>query len=436
MRGPMLYREKPNVVIPRKFIADDKAYGEALEAFVAVCTDCLFFNQEKGTVYLAKRKAKPMSCEWWFIGGRVFAGEDEHTAMRRCIKRETGLEIDPERIDFLAMKRYLFKDRQQEPQEKGCDSLCYIFGLEVTEAEIATVRSNLDKNEYDLEAGLLEFDSAKLTAENVFPSIIDVYEKVFPHIAVERPARDEVEVWDILGLDDGGYKMLNYADVSVQGKDLPMRKLREKIPKDKMAEFRKLLDKEGHMGLKDIKPWSKASILLGKVLRIFCGDYLAEPIRYYYTVYPDGTVTEGGWTQMAYEPEDVYPDKPRRQVHRWKKDHYVDPRIGDKKREARLKAEFEEIHRARENSVNVSFERLPLSADEFFDLTRQLRKLFKGFRSQDAYMGAGQPVGGPPLPPYCGFYVPKDVYPDVMRFLGEVKCGLKQKCILQWVKKQ
>jgi 8-oxo-dGTP pyrophosphatase MutT (NUDIX family) len=176
----MLYRETPDVLIQPKFIDDERVYAEALEAFVVVCADCIFINRDKGTVFLAKRIAKPMSRRWWFVGGRVCAGEDERTAMIRCIKRETGLEVCAERLTFVSMKRYFFKDRQQVPQEKGCDSLCYVFGLEVTRAEVEQIRSNLDPKEYDVDAGLQEFNARRLKTENVFPSVVDVYETVFP----------------------------------------------------------------------------------------------------------------------------------------------------------------------------------------------------------------------------------------------------------------
>lgn len=415
MREPMLYRETPNVVIPRKFIADDKAYGEALEAFVAVCTDCLFINREKCVVYLAKRKAKPMSCEWWFIGGRVFAGEEEHTAMRRCIKRETGLDVDPNRLTFLTMKRYLFKDRQQEPQEKGCDSLCYIFGLEVTEAEIATIRSNLDGDEYDLEAGLQEFTPAKLTAENVFPSIIDVYGKAFPCIAVERPAREEeIEEWSIIS--EGGIGALKYDQVQVLGKDLPMVTLGEKIPQNKLEAFRRIAKNQG-LEPENIKSWSRAAVLLNKVLHIHRHDgRFFGVFHFYYTVYPDATVSEGGFTQLDNKKVDVCPIKPRRPVHWWK-DRYVAPRVS----------------KDQSTSVSVTFKNVPFSSDEFFVLTGKLKKLHKGVR--DAFMGEGVYAGGGYVSPYCGFSVPKDSLHKVLDTLGTMRCGSEKKPITHWLEK-
>lgn len=127
--------------------------------------------------------------DWWFIGGRSFGGEEELSSMHRCLKRETGLDINPERFQFLTMKRYLFKDRQQAPQDKSCDSLCYIFAIFVTDEEIAIASSNLDPEEYDAEFGLKEFNAEELAKEGVFPSIVDLYEYVFPDAVVRRPAQ-------------------------------------------------------------------------------------------------------------------------------------------------------------------------------------------------------------------------------------------------------
>lgn len=185
---PVSYRETPELVIHPTRIDDDEVYGQAVASFVVVCVDCIFINRHRGTVYLVKRKAKPMSSQWWFIGGRVYAGEDEFTAMCRCLKRETSLNIDSSRLKPLLMRRYYFKDRQQEPQDRGCDSLCYVFGLDVTASEIDVVKSNLDCNEYSLEAGVEEFDAVALVSEKVFPSIIDTYNYIF-QTSVAYPVR-------------------------------------------------------------------------------------------------------------------------------------------------------------------------------------------------------------------------------------------------------
>ena len=180
MLKPVLYKESMAIPLQRKFLGD-KEYADALEVFVNVCADCVLINQKNRTFYLAKRRSKPRS-DWWFIGGRMFAGEEELSSVRRCIKRETGLDINLERFRFLDMKRYFWKDRQQAPQDIGCDSLCYIFGVFVTEEEVAIASANLDKEEYDAELGLKEFGVEELAEleKGIFSPITDLYESVFP----------------------------------------------------------------------------------------------------------------------------------------------------------------------------------------------------------------------------------------------------------------
>ena len=313
MSQPVLYRENPNVVIPHKFIKDDTAYGEALEAFVLVCTDCLFINKKRQTIFLAKRKSKPLS-EWWMIGGRIFAGEEEKTAMCRSLKRETGLEISPERLKFLTMKRYLFKDRQQQPQDKGCDSLCYTFGLEVTDDEIEIVKSNLDVAEYDRTLGLQEFDPDRLTAENVFPPIIDLYEEVFRGRVVERPKQKrDMEEWQVINVSCG-YKVLENTTVCIAGKKNGPRQFRDRIPKDKLSQIEALMDEDGSIKTSRIYQWSQVSQILGITLHVFVEDNRFPAIHFLYSVYSDGTVENGGFTQFGGQILDRKTKQPRRSV--------------------------------------------------------------------------------------------------------------------------
>lgn len=285
MFKPVLYKEKTAIALPRKFLGD-KEYADALEAFVLVCTDCILINQKCKTFYLAKRKSKPMS-DWWFIGGRSFAGEDELSSIHRCLKRETGLDINPERFRFITMKRYLFKDRQQEPQDKSCDSLCYIFAVFVTDKEIAMANANLDSEEYDTEIGFKEFGTEELANEGVFPAIIDLYEYVFPDSTVIRPAQIYEEQWIVL---HSVYKTFECSMVQLLGKpEILERKLIDRIPDRKKFQVCKLLNK-GTVELEDVKSWSKLSIILRAILFMCREDSLGFHITHYYTVFPDGTV--------------------------------------------------------------------------------------------------------------------------------------------------
>lgn len=160
----------------QKFLPDE-VYAQALESFVVVCTDVVPINRSRRTIYLARRAVKPMQ-GWWWIGGRMFAGEHEQESVKRCFRRETSLDLPSERFEYVAMYRYWWKDRKQEPQDKGADDLSYTFVVELTSEELRKVSHKLDKKEY-AQGGLQEFDRERLSIENVHPAILDLYNRVF-----------------------------------------------------------------------------------------------------------------------------------------------------------------------------------------------------------------------------------------------------------------
>lgn len=295
MSRPFLYREDISVVLPRKFL-EESVYAEGLEAFVLVCTDCLLINRARKTIYLAKRKSKPMS-DWWFIGGRVFIGEEEEAALLRCLKRETGLEISRERLRFQTMKRYIFKNRQQSPQDKGCDSLCYIFSIDVADEEIAVASASLDPEEYHTGIGLQEFDPKKLREENVFPAIIDLYESIFPDRPVERPVGAEVEK-DEWVIEGGRFSSLKYTRVRIAKPDAPSHNLGDILRLNNQHSVIDMFEKEGCLNIWDVHAWSKVSIMVGRALHIIHDNQFSD---YLFSVYPDGTA-------------DYHKKKPRRPV--------------------------------------------------------------------------------------------------------------------------
>jgi len=173
-----LYIEEGHKKMPRKFL-DEKTYGEAIQAFVVVCADVVPINRERKTFYLIKRASKPIA-DWWQFGGRVFAGESEREAIIRIVKRETGLELPENRFSLIRQNRYFCKDRQQEPQDIGCDSLAFNFAMDLSESEIRLARSNLDKKEYEQGNDIQEFSRERIIGEKVPEAILDLYDTVFP----------------------------------------------------------------------------------------------------------------------------------------------------------------------------------------------------------------------------------------------------------------
>lgn len=157
---------------------DDETYGKALACFVLVTTDCLIVDRSKKTVYLAKRKAKPMSDQWWFVGGRTKAGEHPEKAMERCFRRETGLVLVPERFEYVTINEYLFPDRQQLPQEIGTHTISRLYCVELSTDEIASASNSLDANEYHV-GGLKKFTLETLQSEGVHESVIAATQLIF-----------------------------------------------------------------------------------------------------------------------------------------------------------------------------------------------------------------------------------------------------------------
>jgi ADP-ribose pyrophosphatase YjhB (NUDIX family) len=174
---PPLYRDDPSFTPQASFLSDE-VYAQAMESFIIVCADTLPVNRAKKTVYLAKRKAKPQA-DWYLLGGRMQRGESEVEAAKRNIKRETGLEIATDRLEYIALKRYWWKERQQEPQNMGADTLIFTFALELTQDELAYASAQLDESEYETELGLREFSLEELKQANVHRSVIDLWGEIF-----------------------------------------------------------------------------------------------------------------------------------------------------------------------------------------------------------------------------------------------------------------
>lgn len=174
---PKHYIEDSSYQMPGR-MWDDVSYSHVLDMFVIVCVDVVLVNHERKTIYLARRRAKPMQ-GWWVIGGRMQAGEQERDAMHRKFLQETSVDVDSARFEFLCMNRYFWKDRQQEPQENGADSLAYTFIVELMEEELKQAAENLEKREYEASGGLREFTRDELLQEGAHEAIIDLYDQVF-----------------------------------------------------------------------------------------------------------------------------------------------------------------------------------------------------------------------------------------------------------------
>ncbi|HEX7230932.1 MAG TPA: hypothetical protein VF452_11105 [Candidatus Binatia bacterium] len=137
------YFELGTKKMPPVFL-DDERYGKAIQSLIVVAADAVPINKERRTLYLAKRIVKPI-LGWWELGGRILRGEPESEAISRIVKREASIEVSPERFILVSQGRYFLKDRQQEPQDAGNDTLCYHFAVELTDPELRVASANLDE---------------------------------------------------------------------------------------------------------------------------------------------------------------------------------------------------------------------------------------------------------------------------------------------------
>jgi len=161
---------------------NEEVYAQATAALIFMCVDMVVVDKDpnRKTIFLAKRRRKPMSGTWWFIGGRRQAGEDIVSGAIRCFKREAGLILNPNQLHHLAEFEYQFRDREQKPQDVGTHTRADIFVVELSTKERELIR--LDPEEYGGEK-LCEFARDDLLAATHLPiPLIEAYNLIFNEV--------------------------------------------------------------------------------------------------------------------------------------------------------------------------------------------------------------------------------------------------------------
>lgn len=135
-------------VLPRLHgtIPTDDAYGVVLDSVPVPCTDA-FVHDGKGNVLLGIRKQKPQSDRWLF-GGRMVAGETFVEAVARKVYKELGgVQLRLERLSSTPINYYslIWDERQQEPQDRGCHAISFVFAYR---AEVGEFNLNCFNGEY------------------------------------------------------------------------------------------------------------------------------------------------------------------------------------------------------------------------------------------------------------------------------------------------
>lgn len=149
MAPPNPFRNLPHFVTgeytKNKTFLDDDEYGRALDCFVKGCAD-LLLQDAGGMMLMGKRKVHPQP-DWWVLGGRMKAGDTVEEAAQRNCRRETGIDIDPSRWEFVCCQTMLWQFRKQAPEGNGTADFGVIMTAVVTEEEKATM--NMCSAEYE-----------------------------------------------------------------------------------------------------------------------------------------------------------------------------------------------------------------------------------------------------------------------------------------------
>lgn len=191
------YTEDGYKPIPRVRLEDEE-YGRGLQCFVPNCTDIVPIDSVRKTFYLARRTSKPM-IGWWWIGGKMWPDQTKEEAAAANFKRETGLELPEDRFTLVANLDYCWKDRSQAPEEIGCHMSGYTFTVELTVEEREAAFGKLAKDEYQEGTGFSPFDRERLIEEEVFSSVIDLYDHIFPQVKEKTMSLASLEWRDHLG---------------------------------------------------------------------------------------------------------------------------------------------------------------------------------------------------------------------------------------------
>lgn len=88
-------------------------YNQAVESFVILTGDVVFYHSESDTVFLAKRKSDPKGNKPWFMGGRILA-YNQHVeidkALQEIVRNEIGFEIDLDRLRFFQPLQWIYPE--------------------------------------------------------------------------------------------------------------------------------------------------------------------------------------------------------------------------------------------------------------------------------------------------------------------------------------
>ena len=132
-------------------LLSEPAYKEALEFMIILCADGVFADWAEKAFYLPTRCVKPAQDVLWAFGGRMFPGENFHTAMQRILKDDTGLDVPCSCMTFQRFQDYQWSDEIAQ-EGVGSHNFCLTGVIWSTIQMRAKIR--LNPKEYHVERGL------------------------------------------------------------------------------------------------------------------------------------------------------------------------------------------------------------------------------------------------------------------------------------------
>ena len=130
---------------PNDTFLTDEEYGRALDTLVKGCADVLITYGNK--ILLGRRNVEPAKDAPWFIGGRIKVGDTVSMAARKNMLRETKLDIDEDRFEFVCTSTQVWGRRKQAPCENGTADVIVVSTVEINDEEKG--RIEMLNTEYD-----------------------------------------------------------------------------------------------------------------------------------------------------------------------------------------------------------------------------------------------------------------------------------------------
>jgi len=104
-------------------------YAQALDTLVITCVDIIIISEYK--VLLIKRNIEPRKGHWWYIGGRMIAGENPVETAKRKLFTDLGISINDGILRYFNTYSTSFAVREQYPIYNGSHTVNITYVLEV-----------------------------------------------------------------------------------------------------------------------------------------------------------------------------------------------------------------------------------------------------------------------------------------------------------------